>query len=67
MEDILPEELLHEIEESHLIESHILDHEIVAIGEGPIANLISFIVGAIIAFILAYGLGYLIKRKRKKD
>jgi len=67
MEDILPEELLHEIEESHLIESPMPDYEIESIGEGPISNLISFIFGAIVAFILAYGLGYLLKRKREKD
>ncbi|MCL2688014.1 MAG: PDGLE domain-containing protein [Methanobrevibacter sp.] len=67
MEDILPEEILHEIEESHLIESPMPDYEIEAFGEGPIGTLISFLVGTIIVFILALGLGYLLKRKNKNE
>ena len=65
MEDILPENVLHEIEESHLIESPMPDYEIGAFGEGPIGTLISFLIGTIVVFILALGLGYLLKRKRE--
>jgi len=65
MEDILPEELLHEVEESHLIESPMPDYEIGLIGGGSIGNLISFSLGTIVVFILALGLGYILKRKRE--
>jgi len=64
MEDMLPESLLHEIEDSHLVESPMPDYVIPSIGENSISTSISIIFGVILVFILAFGLGYLLKRKR---
>jgi len=66
MEDILPEELLHEIEESHLIESPMPDYEIESIEDGSISASISIIIGVIVTFLFVYVLGYLLKKRKNK-
>jgi len=62
------EEILPDFEDDHIIESPMPDYNVPSVGENPISSSIAIIVGIIIVFILAYGLGYLLKRKnRKKD
>jgi cobalt/nickel transport protein len=58
------EEILPDFEDEHLIESPMPDYVIHSIGENPVSSSIAIIVGIIIVFILAYGLGYLLKRKK---
>ncbi|MDR2967608.1 MAG: PDGLE domain-containing protein [Methanobacteriaceae archaeon] len=60
------EEILPEFGEKHLIESPMPDYEIPMFGETPVSNSIAIIAGIIVVFILAYGLGYFVKRRKKK-
>jgi len=59
------EEILPDFEDNHLIESPMSDYIFPPVGESPISSSIAIIVGVIIVFILAYGLGYFVKRKNR--
>jgi predicted PurR-regulated permease PerM len=58
------EEIVPHFDGNHLIESPMSDYETPFFGESSISSSIAILVGIIIVFILAYGLGYLLKRKK---
>ncbi|MCL2115656.1 MAG: PDGLE domain-containing protein [Methanobrevibacter sp.] len=53
------------IEEAELYESPMPDYIIPSLGEDPISGSVAIVIGVIVVFILAYGIGYLIKNKKK--
>ena len=51
------------IEEKELYESPMPDYIIPTLGEEPISGSIAIVIGVIIVFTIAYGIGYLAKKK----
>jgi len=51
--------------EENIHESPMPDYTIPFLGETPISGSIAIIIGVIVTFALAYGLGYLLKSRKK--
>jgi len=51
--------------EEDIHESPMPDYMIPFLGETPISGSIAIVIGVIITFALAYGLGYLLKKRKK--
>ena len=64
--DATIEHILHDFEDDHLIESPMPDYIVPSIGETPISTSIAIIIGVIVTFGFAYGIGFLLKRKKNK-
>jgi len=56
--------LLPGIGEKAIHESPMPDYIIPSLGEDPISGSIAIVIGVIIVFALAYGLGYLLKKRK---
>ena len=54
------------VEEGGAYESPMPDYIIPSLGEEPVSGSIAIVIGVIIVFIIAYGIGYLVKNKEKK-
>jgi len=53
------------ISDEPIFQSPMPDYIIPSLGEEPISGSIAIVIGVIIVFILSYGIGYLLKNKKK--
>lgn len=57
--------LLPGVSDEAVHESPMSDYIIPSLGETPISGALAIVIGVIVVFALAYGLGYLLKRRNK--
>lgn len=57
--------LLPGVSDEAVHESPMPDYIIPSLGETPISGALAIVIGVIVVFALAYGLGYLLKRRNK--
>ncbi|MBU4535667.1 MAG: PDGLE domain-containing protein [Euryarchaeota archaeon] len=52
-----------EVSDEAVLESPMPDYVIPSLGEDPISGVVAIIIGVLVVFGLAYGLGYVLKKK----
>ena len=64
LESTIEKVLLPGVSEEEIHESPMPDYIIPSLGETPISGGIAIVIGVLVVFALAYGLGYLLKKKK---